>query len=108
MPQADVYYSIRFTNETDGGHPHFMYMKLDPSDDPKKHLDMIEGSNHALRHDRENIKRFNSLPEVLAYNERLAKDADAANPERIDANQQFPGEPNRILSAGSPNIPSQS
>jgi hypothetical protein len=108
MPQADVYYSIRFTNETDGGQPHFMYMKLDPSADPKNHVDMLEGANPALNHDRASIKRFNTLNEVLDYNKKLAADADAVNPDRVDANVQFPGEPNRILSAGSPNIPSQS
>lgn len=100
----DVYYVIDFVNPHADGQVHFFVMGLEASASLKKSLGHYLMGHPHIQIDRDKkFPVFPTRPEAVDHATKLGSEAQAANPARVPAEQQFPeGEVNRILEVGKP------
>lgn len=104
MPRGDNFYVIDFVNPEADGHVHYMVYQLDADSSLKKSLGHYKlGHPHIIVDQEKKYPFYSNKFEAEAEARRLGAIAQAASPDRVPADEQFPpGEVNRILEIGKP------
>lgn len=98
-----VYYVWEFRNETLGTGPHVAFTGLAKAYSIVKDREKFNQSHPHILIDKS--KGFQAFPHIfaaIAEADRRVKLYNLKDPSRVNANELFPGEPNRILEAGKP------
>jgi hypothetical protein len=98
---AEKYYVVDFKNPQLDDSVHYMVIGLSEAAPIKRTLELLViGRNHLQIDTTKKYKPYDSQPEANAEAKRLGDAAQAANPDRIPADQHFPGQPNQAIDHG--------